>query len=174
MFDGKYSHLTGVDFKYGEKDCLTTLTRYFKTMENIEVKNDYARWEGWEREGHDLFVDNFRKEGFELLDFPRSAKWGEHMQTSDVILMSIHSLQDRQSSGVANHCAVWLEPRMMLHHMYGRRSEIIPFKYRNATTHILRHKDIPLRKKEVDKLDFLDILSPRKRELLENAQRATE
>lgn len=174
MFDGKYDHLTGVDFEYGSEDCLTTLTKYFDTMENIKVGNDYARWAGWEREGHDFFVDNFRKEGFELLDFPRGDPWGKHMQTSDVMLMSIHSLSDRANSGVPNHCAVWLEPRMMLHHMFGRRSEIIPFKYRNSTTHILRHKDIPLRKKEVEKMDFFDILSPSKREMLENAQRAIE
>lgn len=174
MFDGKYDSLIGKNFDYGKQDCLTTVSAYFKAHEDLEVGDAYARWAGWEREGHDFFVDNFRKEGFEVLDFPRGSKWGEHMQTSDVILMSIHSMTDRHSSGVPNHCAVWLEPRMMLHHMFGRRSEIIPFKYKNATTHILRHKDIPLRKKEVEKLDFLDILSPRKRELLKNAETATD
>ena len=175
MFDGKYDHLLGDDFSYEDgEDCLTTLSKYFDTMEGIEVKSDYARYEGWERDGLNLFADNFRKEGFEILDFPRGDPWGNYMQTSDVILMSIHGFSDRPATGVANHCAVWLEPRMMLHRMYGRKSEIIPFRFKNSTTHILRHKDIASRKKEVDKVDFFDILSPRKRELLENAQRAIE
>ena len=175
MFGGKYDHLLGVKFSYEQgKDCLTTLCNYFKTMHDITIGNDYARYAGWERDGLNLFVDNFRKEGFELLDFPRSDKWGKHLQTGDVLLMSLHSLQDRRATGVANHCAIWLEPRMILHHMFGRNSEIIPFKYRNSTTHILRHKDIPLKQKVVENLDFFDILSPRKRELLENAKRAIE
>lgn len=173
MFDGKYDELLGKNFKYAEQDCLTSLTSYFSKFENIEIDNTYSRWEGWDREGHNLFVENFKKEGFEILDFPRGDNWGEHLQTSDVLLMSIHGLSDRRASGVANHCAVWLEPRMILHHLYGRRSQIIPFKYKNATTHVLRHKDIPLREKEVEKVSFLDILPVRKREQFENVRAST-
>lgn len=175
MYEGKYNHLIGKNFSYeGGQDCLTTAVDYFKSIHGIEVKNDYARYAGWERDGLNLFVDNFRNEGFEILDFPRADKWGDHLQDGDVLLMSIHGFSDRPATGVANHCAIWLEPRMILHHMFGRRSEIIPFKYKNSTTHILRHKDIPLKQKQVESVDFFDILSPRKREVLKNAQRATD
>lgn len=175
MFDGKYDHLLNKDFSYDTgADCLATLCAYFDTIHGITVRNNYARYEGWERDGLNLFVENYYKEGFRLLDIPRSDNWFTALQDGDVLLMSLHSLSDRANTGVANHCAIWLEPRMMLNHMYGRKSAIIPFKYKNSTTHILRHKDLPMKKKEVESLDVMSILSPRKRDLLRDAQRATE
>lgn len=174
MFDGKYDHLLGKKFEYGTQDCLTTLSDYYRTIHGIEIGKDYARFPGWEREGLNLFVDNYYDEGFRLLEFARADNWYTHLQDGDLLFMSIHGLSDRANSGVANHCAIWLEPKMILHHMFGRRSQIIDFKYKNSTTHILRHKDVPLKEKEVEQVDFFDILSPRKREMLRNAQRAIE
>ena len=175
MFDGKYNHLIGKNFSYEKgRDCFTLGVEYFRTVHNIEINNTYARYEGWERDGLNLLADNFEAEGFYILDTPRAGNWGTCLQNGDVLLMSIHGFSDRRSTGVANHCAIWLEPRMILHHMFGRRSEIVPFRYKNSTTHILRHKTIPKKEKKVEPLPFLDILSARKREALFNAQETTK
>lgn len=175
MFDGKYDNLTGRNFSYENgDDCLKLAADYFKEFHDISVRADYARYEGWERDGLNLFADNYENEGFQLLDLPRGTNWTKKLRTGDVLLMSIHGASDRRATGVANHCAIWLEPRMILHHMFGRKSEIVPFRYKNSTTHILRHPDVLIEDKDVERVDILDILSPRKRELLLNARRAAE
>lgn len=175
MFDGKYDHLLGRNFSYDSGgDCLKLACDYFKDFHDITINNDYARYEGWERDGLNLFADNYEAEGFQLLELQRGTNWSQKLQDGDVLLMSLHGSSDRVATGVANHCAIWLEPRMILHHMYGRKSEIIPFRFKNSTTHILRHKDIPTKEKHIEEINILDILPARKRELLINARRATE
>jgi len=171
-FEGKYDHLLHKNFKYGEQDCYATLCAFYDFEYGIELDPSYSRFEGWEREGLNLFVENYEKEGFYLVDLDRQKNWFKELRTGDVLLVSMHSFSDRASKGVPNHCAIWLEPRMIMHHGFRRKSEIREFCFRNSTTHILRHKDVPLIEKEVESLPFSSILSPRKRELLENARKA--
>lgn len=172
----KYSALLGIPYKDVafplREDCLTTLARYFDKFEGIKINQDYSRYSGWERDGLNFFHDYYAEEGFELLDIERGHNWLEQLQTGDVLLMSLNG-NGHNTKGNANHCAVWIEPRFILHNLYGRASEIIPFRYKNSTTHVLRHKDIPSRKKNIESLDVLTILPKSKRELLINAAEQT-
>lgn len=173
----KYSSLLGVPYKDVafplREDCLTTLARYFLEFENITINQDYARYSGWERDGLNFFHDYYAAEGFKLLDIDRGSNWLTELQTGDVLLMSLNG-NGQNTRGNANHCAVWIEPRFILHNLYGRSSEIIPFKYKSCTTHILRHSGIASKEKYIESADVLAILPKSKRELLENARGETQ
>jgi len=100
--------LIGRDFVFGVQDCYT-LCQDFYAREMGIVLPDFERQDKfWER-GEELYLENFRKAGFEPIPEPT--------QEGDGILMAI-------KSDIVNHAGIWLGDRdHMLHHPYDRLSE---------------------------------------------------
>jgi cell wall-associated NlpC family hydrolase len=119
--------LLGRTFEYGGDDCFGLIRGYYRRL-GIALP-DFARAPGWETQGLSLYLDNYERCGFTLVeDSPRA---------HDVLLMQVHS-------PVPNHGAVYLGDGMMLHHLGARLSAKAVYGdfWRKATTHILRHGDL--------------------------------
>jgi cell wall-associated NlpC family hydrolase len=144
----KYEHLLGLPFIHGKQDCLTMIQRFYADNFNIEIM-DHARPDEWWDQGLDLYTDNYHKAGFRVMDdLPvRDLKIG------DVLLMAIMST-------VPCHGAVYIGGGKILHHFYGRLSEVTDYKglWRNSTTAILRHKSNPEVTVEVESKSLIDLL----------------
>jgi len=134
---GYKAPLVGRQFTFGLLDCYTLIRDYYKEVVGITL-NDYERENYfWER-GEDLYEENFRKEGFEEVEFTDIKK-------HDLILMAI-------KSKVINHAAVFLGHRnfngktevpVILHHVQDRLSEEVVyggFWHKNMRK-VIRHKD---------------------------------
>lgn len=136
--------LVGRQFFHGVLDCYTIIRDWYYRDAGILLP-DFEREDGWwKKDGVNLYVDNFKKAGFESVgQYPSEYKVG------DVILMSCKA--DR-----ANHAGVFLGstvpkenpelhkvPNSMLHHMYGRLSNRVVYGgyWLEITTDVLRHKD---------------------------------
>lgn len=161
----KYDHLLGIPFEQGKSDCYSHLQKMY--FDNLGLKlTDYARpndW--WLYESMDLYKDNFKKEGFQIVD-------GE-VQVMDVFLISIPDPRMPKRS-VVNHAAIYIGEGYITHHLLGRMSEKLLYRgaMRNLTVMTLRHesmlnfKFVPIVEKP---LDLMDYLLPHKRALLQKA-----
>ena len=142
----KYDHLLGLEFDHGHVDCYSLVRNFY--WDNFGIRlTDYARPENWWDHDLNLYADNFHREGFRVLDV-HPVDW----QPGDVFLMAI-------KSPVANHAAVLLPQGQIIHHFYGRRSIVEPYRYlwRNTTTHVRRHKDVVLPEVE-DQVNLMELL----------------
>ncbi len=118
--------LIGRTFHFGVLDCYTLCRDYYRAEFGIEL-SDYSRSDKfWER-GENLYVNNFKNEGFVTIA-------EKDLQPGDAILMQI-------LSPLPNHAAIYLGDNIILHHLQGRLScrEVYGGFYRKAATHFLRH-----------------------------------
>ncbi len=115
-------------FKLGVSDCWSIIMDWYKREFNIQLDNHSVDNEWW-KSGGNLYLENFEDEGFKVVE-------GE-LKAGDVIIMSI-------ASKVPNHGAVYLGDGKMLHHMYGRKSAIVPYNdhYKERTSLVCRYKDL--------------------------------
>lgn len=160
----RYKHLLGKPFSMGKTDCYTMLCRMYEDNLNIELTN-YARPDGWWlEEGVDLYLDNYKSEGFSLVVDAELAD----LRPFDVLLIAIPDPRNTKKTKV-NHCAIYLGEGMVIHHRLGTLSSVVPYRgwVRNFTTHVIRHKDVvDMTPKTVTEIDIMDRLLPHKRELL--------
>ncbi len=122
--------LEGRPFVHGIHDCYTIIRDFYKREYGIHL-NDYPRkQEWWNDPEYDLYIDNFRNEGFVPLD-------GEPMVRGDVLLMRCGETL------TTNHGAIYLGDGLILHHVTNRLSctDVLNGYFRKAITHHLRHKD---------------------------------
>ena len=163
----KYDHLLGHEFIHGEQDCYEILRKVYK--DNLEIElTSYARPDDWWIQNMNLYTDNFVNEGFFLVDI----KSVQDINLMDVLLVALPDSRSPTYT-VPNHCLIYVGEGKVLHHRLGKLSQVIPYKgmYRNFTTHVLRHKDVPkIEEHRVQKLDLMDYILPHKRELLMGAQ----
>lgn len=169
----RYKHLLGKKFKLGETDCYSLLCDMFRDNVNIELTN-YARpTDFWHNKDINIYVDNYHKEGFRLIDDPKV----EDLRPLDVFLVAIPDPRSLVKT-MTNHCLVYLSKGFVIHHRYGELSSVVPYRgpLRNLTTHIIRHKDVPdMRPKFSDKsIDLMDLILPHKRLEMEEAKRRAE
>lgn len=163
----RYKHLCGRAFVHGTTDCYTMLVDMFKDNLNIQLTN-YARpndW--WLDEDADLYVKNFKQEGFFALDDPML----EDLRPFDVFLITLPDARAPHKTST-NHCAIYLGEGYIIHHRMGKYSQAIPYRgaLRAMTTHVIRHKDVPdLRDLSMKKLDVMQYILPHKREMLMGA-----
>lgn len=139
-----YDHLLGLTFDEKDQNCYTTVRSFYRDIFSIELR-DYANPHRWWDHGENLFMDNFRAEGFDLLHCaPREYRFG------DLLLMAI-------SSPVGNHMGVLVENNRFLHHLVGQRSCIHPYGglFRNTTVAVLRHPEVKITEAT---LDFVHLL----------------
>ena len=104
--EGYEASYSGRQFHHGVLDCYSLIRDFYKREFDVEL-SDFDRSYEWWNKGQDLYFDNFRKEGFEIItDEP---KYG------DVILMQLRA-------DVANHGAIYLGDGLILHHVANRLS----------------------------------------------------
>lgn len=167
--DFKFEHLLGVPFDHGKRDCYDIVQRFYRDNFQIELR-DYARPDDWWSAGMNLYLDNFRDEGFEIVDVP-----AYQAQPADVFLVSVYAMSAGVSRpAVPNHAGIFLgpfHPKPMLHHYLNRRSEVVPMKgiWRNNLCAIIRHKDVKIDTEEAS-LDVMELLPKPMQEILKNAQ----
>lgn len=120
--------LLGRDFIHGAVDCFTLIRDYYRMELGIQLPN-FERDDDWWKHGQDLYMDNFARAGFRLVEGPP--------EQHDVILMALRS-------SVANHGAVYLGQGVILHHVMGRKStqeQYLGF-WPRITRAIVRHRTL--------------------------------
>lgn len=154
----KYDHLLGREFIHGTTDCYGIIRDFYRDNFNITL-TDYARPDEWWNHGMDLYMENFSAEGFELLDIHPT-----QYQVGDVFLMAI-------KTSMACHAGVYIGNGQMLHHFYGRRSNVELYKgmWKKFTCAVVRHKDVHIEPTQYQTLDFMQRIPPHLRARLEEA-----
>lgn len=106
--------LLGRPFLHGVLDCYELLRSYYKMERGITLLQFPRDAEWWHQEdGPDLLSpDNFKKAGFEEIDY-------SELQVGDVILAAIRCPK-------VNHCGVYIGKGLVLHHLYDRLSKREP------------------------------------------------
>ena len=119
--------LTGRVFILGDTDCYG-LVMAWHSLQGVNLKDFRVNYPWWER-GEDLYMDNYEAAGFEECDISPGC----------MVIMQVRS-------PVPNHAGIVTEDGMLLHHLYGKKSEIIPFErgyFRDRVIKCVRHKDLP-------------------------------
>ena len=118
--------LYGRTFVHGVNDCYSFIRGWYAEQRGV-VLLDFARGDDWWHKGENLYVENFAKAGFAVVDTP---------QIGDVLLMTI-------GAGVPNHAAIYAGDNQIEHHLYGRLScrDVYGQFYRDRTTHALRYNE---------------------------------
>lgn len=130
------SKYVGREFNFGTTDCYSLVRDFYKNEFDIELR-DYARYYGFWNDNNNLYMDNFRKEGFYLLDDTDESQFG------DVFLIAL-------GCSIASHAAIYVGERKILHHVQDRLSSIDRYMgvYKNCTLARIRHKNIGKERKE--------------------------
>lgn len=134
--------LLGRPFVHGVWDCWATCEAYYNKYHNIEFKQ-YPRKDCWweEKETVSFYEDFHEEAGFYQVDT---------LQPGDMIVMQVGR------SYHPNHAGIYLGEvsefegqklhgnTLMLHHMYGKKSEVIVYggQWQQRTRLILRHKGV--------------------------------
>jgi proteasome lid subunit RPN8/RPN11 len=126
---GYRAPLLGRQFVHGVLDCYSLVRDWYRDQARIELP-DFDRDEEWWKNGGDLYMQNFRKAGFE----PSA----EPLARGDVILMQI-------GADVPNHAAVYLGQDVIIHHLQRRLScrDVYGGYWRKHTRLVLRFKGSP-------------------------------
>lgn len=134
--------LIGRSFFHGVLDCYTLIKDCYKRELGIYLP-ETEREDDWWDKGQDLYVENYKRAGFRVLDE------SEPIKPFDVLLMQYRAK-------VSNHGGVYLGdvilkemqgankvPDSFIHHLAGRLStrEVYGGHWMKTTTHVLRHKD---------------------------------
>ena len=122
------SKYVGRRFEYGITDCYTLFRDFYKNEFGIDLPN-FARYDGWQNDGLNLYADNMPKHGFYLLG------QGEQLMYGDVILVCLYS-------PVPCHAAIYIGENKILHHVQDHLSSISPYRgvFKNCTASIWRHE----------------------------------
>lgn len=127
--------LLGRPFVLGSQDCYGLIMDWHKQFD-IHLTDFRLPYPWWEDEnGPNLYVDNFRDVGFELVDVP---------QPGDMVVMTIQSSKP-------NHAGILLPDGQLLHHLYGQLScrDFFGAYFRERVSLVegrpffCRHRDLP-------------------------------
>ncbi len=115
-------------FFHGIIDCYTLVRDFYKKEFQIEL-NDYNRRDKWWEKGENMYLDNFKKEGFHEISM-------DEVRFGDCFLMKLESK-------TCNHSAIYLGDNIVLHHVQGRLSsrDVYGGYYQKVTEVCLRHED---------------------------------
>lgn len=124
--DGYRAPLVGREFSHGILDCYSLIRDWFFEERGI-VLPDFDRSEEWWKKGGDLYLENFRKAGFESHVGP--------LERGDGILMQV-------GAKVTNHAAVYIGNGKILHHLQNRLStrDVFGGYWQRCTRLVVRYK----------------------------------
>ena len=117
----------GRAFFHGVVDCYTLVRDFYKKEFNLKL-NDYFRKDKWWEKGENMYLDNFKTEGFYEISL-------KEIQYGCVVLLHLES-------DVPNHAAIYLGDNVLLHHVQGRLSsrDVYGEYYLQSTAKILKHE----------------------------------
>lgn len=159
----KYKHLIGKPFILGTNDCYSIARDIFHENTPLRLPN-YARPTDFWLVNISLYMDNFKKEGFKVIDVAP-----EDLQPLDVFLIALPDQRQDNSQTITGHCAVYVGEGRIVHHLMGRLSEEMVYRgsMRQWTTCVIRHPDVPkLIPKRTD-LNLMERMLPHKRKIME-------
>lgn len=123
--DANPEPLVGRQFIHGINDCYSVIRDYYREQ-GITLPN-YARGMDWWDRGLDLYTENFRHAGFEVV--PR-----EDIQLGDLLLMQVRAT-------VVNHAAVVTGNNEILHHLFHRLSGYDRLdRWERAVVNVIRYR----------------------------------
>lgn len=134
----------------GRHDCYGLVRDFYRREYGLTLRN-YARPVGFDHSGLLLLTDNFRREGFEIVNTPIAL-----LEPGDGLLMMLASRQ-------VNHVGVYIGERKFLHHLYQRPSsaEMLDPRWQQRLSLIVRHPDVTEQnRRNQPKQVFLDLLPP--------------
>lgn len=134
----------------GRHDCYGLVRDFYRREYGLTLRN-YARPVGFDHSGLLLLTDNFRREGFEIVNTPISL-----LEPGDGLLMMLASRQ-------VNHVGVYIGEKKFLHHLYQRPSsaEMLDPRWQQRLSLIVRHPDVTEQnRRNQPKQVFLDLLPP--------------
>jgi len=122
---GYKAPLIGREFSHGVLDCYSLIRDWYKEKLGIELM-DFDRVERWWDKGGNLYFENIKKGGFEIVD---------DLQPNDLILMQVRS-------SVINHGAVYLGNDIIIHHVMNRLSSRETYSgfWEKVTRCVIRYK----------------------------------
>ena len=131
-------------FVHGAWDCFAVVRDFYERAMHIELPN-YQRTDGWweSAENPSLYEQHYEAAGFVRVDSP---------QRGDMIVMQVGRTAHPNHAGIylgtdpalpGEDAATFGPGPFLLHHLYGRPSEIIVYggPWHDRTRLILRHKD---------------------------------
>jgi len=121
---GFIAPLVGRQFVHGVVDCYALVKDWYQLERNI-ILPEFERKDNWWHKGENLYIENFRKAGFEETDT---------LEPGCGILMQI-------MSPVPNHAAVYLGNDLIIHHMFNRLSsrDVYGGMYKKYTSRIVKY-----------------------------------
>lgn len=124
---GEIPPLIGRRFVHGIIDCYALVRDWFRINRNITLP-DFERQDGWWEGEEELYLNNFRKAGFQPVT-------DGSLNIGDGILMQVQSQR-------VNHAAVYIGNGRIIHHLYGKLSceGIYGGYWQERTRIIVRHK----------------------------------
>lgn len=122
------SKYLGREFVHGTTDCYSLIRDFYKNEFNIELR-DYARADFWWNNGQNLYMENFKKEGFYQLDDLEEPQFG------DIFLIAL-------GCSVASHGAIYIGENKILQHVQDHLSSIDRYMgvFKNCTLARIRHR----------------------------------
>ena len=119
----------GREFVHGIVDCYSLCRDFYKKEFDLNLR-DYNRRDEWWNKGENMYLDNFKNEGFNEIEI-------DDLQFGDAFLMQLES-------PVPNHAGIYIGENLVLHHVQGRLSSRDVYKlggyYHRATAKVLRHE----------------------------------
>jgi cell wall-associated NlpC family hydrolase len=129
----EYQNLIGRPFRWGKTDCIGLVRDFYAQNYGIKI-TDYARPTNWNADNLDIIRATYHAEGFDMI-----TRWRVNdLQVGDLLAMCI-------ASSNPNHLAIVLPDNEILQHKYNSLSNVETFRdaYRNFTSFVLRHPDVP-------------------------------
>lgn len=136
----------------GKADCYGLARDYYKQEFGLELRN-YARPIGFDHEGLDLLMDNFAKEGFEIVPVSGISA----LEKGDGLLFSI------LGSKTVNHVGVYVGAGYFIHHLYQKLSkcEALDQRWYQRIALVVRNPEISaINIAKIGKVSLLDLLPP--------------
>lgn len=114
-------------FIHGSWDCYGLVRDWYAQERGIELP-DFERTDNWWTRGENLYVRHYAEAGF--------YSHASELQPGDVILMQVKADE-------INHAGIYLGDGKLLHHMYGKLSEVVPYggMWRERTLLTLRYRN---------------------------------
>jgi cell wall-associated NlpC family hydrolase len=134
----------------GRADCYGLVRDFYRREYGLLLRN-YARPVGFDQSGLMLLTDNFRREGFDIVNVPIAL-----LEPGDGLLMMLASKH-------VNHVGVYIGQRKVLHHLYRRPSTVdtLDPRWQQRLSLVVRHPDVmEQNRRNLPKQEFMDLLPP--------------
>lgn len=145
-----FDHLLGIPYELGVNDCYSAVRSFYRDVYDLHM-NDYVRPHNFWEYGLNLYMDNYAKEGFQVIHVP-----AHDVKEGDAFLIAL-------GAAFPTHAAIYVGSNEIFHHFTNRLSckEAYRSLWRNHTVATLRHPMVAASSAlERPSLDLMDVLPP--------------